>query len=406
MNDDQLFSPRTLVALILTSLLALGGYLLMGLFSDDYYQGLDSGPSAYSVSAIGHRAFIESMRRSGRKITVSTYDSAEKASYYKLLIAAEPRDRRDLDRFMRSLNGRSRLLFVLPKRSGTPGDFNPRWLGTAALLQTSDIDTVASQFISGLKVSRPEKLTRVRFASGEASSQPDIRSPQVLKPHPGLRPILVADEGILLAGVAGISNWQFILSDPDFFNNQGLGRGQNAELTRALFHLIHPSGEIIYDTTVQGFTQKPDIWRSLITPPFIAPVVFFVFAILLLVLAALRRFGPPLKEKPEYGAGRAALYDITASLISERNEGGLLPREYAAMTLRMLSRALHLPRKFDDEQRIAAIQRIAGRRGVTGDLRQMIDDLTGPDAGPGRPALVRSAADLNRFTREMLDGEQ
>ena len=404
---DSTFSPRTIVALIVVGTLSFAGIILMSVFAPDHAVRRDYRASTYSVSAVGHKGLAETLIAAGRTVIISRAGSAAKAGEMNLLVAAEPRDTELLGDFLKTVGQDQRTLYVLPKRMPEQDPENPRWLGKADLQSLEKVNEIADRFSDGLTVFRTGKISAVTGAFGRDAPSPDVEDLQLLRRSAGIFPVLKIGEDVLLAKIGNRFSNHYILSDPDILNNQGLLRGRNAELIyRIILNAGPEESAIIFDETIHGFGQCPDLWRNMLTPPLLAPTLTGLTALLLLVLAGVMRFGPPLRRHSEYSTGRAALYDVTATLLEQRGDTRLLGREYAAMTIRNVAASLHLPPGLSDEQKIQRLAVIAQRRNVAGDIHQMLDHLGFTDIGKvaSKSEARLWAGKLNHWSHEVMHG--
>ena len=90
-RPGELFSPRTLLAIIAIGTAAFVGMVYLEMFGTDD-PDFEIGPSTYSSSALGHKALMETLRRLDVPVVVSRFRTAEKAGSGSLLVLAEPDD--------------------------------------------------------------------------------------------------------------------------------------------------------------------------------------------------------------------------------------------------------------------------------------------------------------------------
>ena len=83
--ERQIFSPTALFWLIALGLLAFGGAAYFLIYGDSRIDTA-SGTNAYSYSALGHRAFVETLRRQDIPVRVSRVEPAGTADNSALLI--------------------------------------------------------------------------------------------------------------------------------------------------------------------------------------------------------------------------------------------------------------------------------------------------------------------------------
>ena len=90
-RPGELFSPRTLLAIIAIGTAAFVGMVYLEMFGIDD-PDFEIGPSTYSSSALGHKALMETLRRLDVPVVVSRFRTAEKTGSGSLLVLAEPDD--------------------------------------------------------------------------------------------------------------------------------------------------------------------------------------------------------------------------------------------------------------------------------------------------------------------------
>ena len=132
------FAQRTIVWLI-----AVGGLSFLcavGLiaFGEDLLPTATVQANAYSQSAIGHMAFVETLRNLGIPVLVSRSDSASKAGPNDLLIVAEPPAEQKDDEYLLGLLKADRVLLVLPKWVASADFQNRHWARQVYRLPTEN----------------------------------------------------------------------------------------------------------------------------------------------------------------------------------------------------------------------------------------------------------------------------
>ena len=407
MSENPIFSVRMLVALVAVGVIAFAGLVFVSLVAPEFKVQNSRGADAFSVSAIGHKGLVETLRASGRTVLVSRSDSAMKAGRENLLMVVEPDSSKRLRDFLPSTRPAGSTLIVLPKWSAAPHPDTSRWVGRGVPLPVGEVSGIAAVLGNGLRVRRDIAARDVDATIFTSAPGINVENLQLLAINPQLRPMVAVGNGVLLAKVRNRFNPTYVLSDPDILNNLGLKHDANARLTAMILNdLAGQHGGFVFDEEIHGFGQRPDLWRNLLSPPLVAPTLAVAMALLVLVLAGVKRFGPAMKARPAHAAGRGTLYDVTAMLLGQRGDYRLLAREYAAMTMRVMSEEMRLSRRLTAEQRVRHIEEIGRRRGVEGDLRGMLAGLGYfGAAGTGRRVeAVVLAARLNQWSKEVLHG--
>ncbi len=399
MNGEPVFQPRTVFWLVVVGGLSFIAAMAILVLGQDI--GTTAKANSFSTSAIGHRAFVETLDRLGFRVLVSRHNSAEKAGDNGLLILAEPIPG---ESNITALLNAPNLLYVLPKRTGAPDPGKPAWLLDTAMLPLPLVEESLDAVLSGARVVRPR--TAPAWRSGVPGLEPEIARPQLVRSE-RLSPFVASDQGVLLGGVQTESGGRlWVLSDPDLLANHGIAQGDNAALlVRALEHMNPAGGLIVVDETIHGFTQSPSLWRSLFAFPFVVVTVQALATLVVLMLAATERFGGPLPLPRVLPEGKAALLANTADLLSLGDHGRDLLRRYARVTLRDVACRLQLPTGLRRDETIARLDRIAEARGI-GDRFGEIDAVVGagaPRFGEGG-RILQAAGRLFRWKREMLNG--
>ena len=150
MAQDAVFSPKTVFWLIAVGLLSFAGAIYFTIYGDDG-TARTAGANSFSYSAIGHRAFVETLRRTGVPVLVSRHDSATKAGQSALLVVAEPRWRASADDAIDELLSAGTILIVLPKRRGEPDQAKPRWLELAKLVPRAQVEETLRRVVPGAR---------------------------------------------------------------------------------------------------------------------------------------------------------------------------------------------------------------------------------------------------------------
>ncbi len=401
MADGAPFATRTVWWLIAVGALSFAGASIFTVLDD---RVRSTAADTFSVSAIGHRALVETLERLDVPVIVSRYRSAEKARSGTVLVVAEPTNRALSDAEFESLFDAPNVLYVLPKRRGEPADDNPAWLRSVDWVDLGDVERALRVVHSGGRIQRHDG--RVRWATNRLGPNPEIDQPQLIASG-SLRPIVAGDGGILVGETRRGDSRIWVLSDPDILANHGLASGDNAALVVALLDgLRRPGGAVVFDETHHGFVQRPSLWRSAFRLPFAIVSVQALIAMAVLMWAAAGRFGAPVPVPKPYKSGKAALIDNAANLVETGGLTGDVFARYVASVQRDVARRLHAPRRFDARELVDWLDRIGRARGLDETLGTLIreaDDLM-HRARADDARFLRVARRLNRWRQEMIDG--
>ncbi len=421
LQDSANFSPRTLALLIFAGVFAFAGAAFFSIFDDG---SQTSGTNSFSKSAIGHAAFLELLRGQNIPVIVSRSNSVTKANDSTLLIVAEP-----LQREITKGGGlplAERTLLVLPKRYGFPALNRPSWVQGVGLLPVESVERILSAFLPNATVSRVESepkwkntsladLHKIRpgqldndllWAAIRSRGVPAIDRPQLIASE-DLIPIVASGDGILVGGVKLDSGWVFVISDPDILANHGIGKENNAALLFDLLSLFRPAdGSIIIDETVHGFRSNPNLWRQVFEVPFIVPTLLALVAFAILLCAATGRFGSPISPARQSRESEMGLIENAADLLQEAGHGTAIVRRYPTVALRTVAQRLHAPRRLNETELIAWIDRVGTTRNVRRSYRTLQDEIEKAMSHHSidDERVLRMAQNLHQWKQEMLDG--
>lgn len=393
-----------LIGVVTVGSLVLG--IALAVFGTKVSRAPISDANAYSRSAVGHQAFVELLRRLKVPVVISQHDSAKKAGKGAVLILAEPRpSREDIARARRQVEEASTVIVVLPKWGSSPDKTRPEWIGNAGILPAASVRAVAQEILAvDVEIVRGVSLGPV--TRNKLGPAPSLRYPQLMRSE-GIDPIVRTESGILLGSVetwAGKEVW--VLSDPDVLSTHGIGQGSNAHFAVTMVeHLRSGTGAVVFDETVHGFSKKPSVWRALVEFPLVIASLQVLCATLLLLWAAVGRFGTPQPPRPAIEPGKRFLINNTAALLQFGGHTAHTLQRYYNSTVRDVARSLHAP-DVDDSALEAWLERVGQARGVRtslADLRREISAVTESRRVNTR-SIVLAANRLYHWKQEMLHG--
>jgi hypothetical protein len=405
--SDAIFSRRTLAIVVVTGAVSLLAGFAAAIFTDTPSDVDSNGADSFSSSAVGHRALIELLEHSGRRVVRSRGRSAAKAADHALLLLLEP-PAHAAERLSEMLAHADHCLVVLPKWSWEGDLLHPDWIRAASLLP--------AEAVEGCWHAAGGDGPLARLAAPPASwrtenllAMPSLPRPQLVQPKTSLAAI-GCDEGALLVELParpGASHW--VLTDPDLLANHGIGRGDNARLCLEILDRAG-GGErtIVVDETLHGHAAARNLWRELGRFPLVLVLVQSLLAIAVLVWSASFRFGRPQPDLPALAAGKELLIDNTAGLLLHGGHAGAGLRRYLELNVRRVAAAYHLRAELEPPERRARLERIGAGRGAS-NLEALERQVTqvAADRSPGAAArVVRAARRVRTWTTEMLDGHR
>ncbi|MCH8113703.1 MAG: hypothetical protein IH905_17400 [Proteobacteria bacterium] len=405
-QDSTVFADRTVYWLIVVGVLSFVGALLFSLFGQVNDPEKLSGTNTFSRSAIGHRAFVEFVLETGVPVVISQNNSLKKIGPSNVLALIEPRDDPSYRSSLRDALNARRVLLVLPKWEGRQSRTRRHWVDRVELLPASVADDILRTAVPGAKVIRGTRP--IRWTTGQIGVAPTLARPQLMR-SPQISPIVSSDEGILVGEVVRSGRRITIVSDPDVLSNHGLDNGDNAILmSRLVDSVIVGRGSLIVDETLHGFRIVPNPWQLPFRMPFVITTVIVLFALGILVWAAVGRFGAPIPMAPPLGAGKVGLIDNTANLIQVGGHGPEIMRRYLNTSLRTVARRVHAPPDLTEAELLNWLSRRGAGRGVSidyGQIRKELEDSI-EDGHFDEHAAAKATQDAHQWEQEMIDGRR
>lgn len=406
------FGRRSVVVLAtLMGLSLVAGLVALALPGEERVELRSADANAYSYSALGHRAFLALLRRSGIPVLVSRHVSAQKASEGGgLLLLAEPQPWRaaglELE-LERTVSNSERTLLVLPKWTGVRDPGREGWIARARLLGSARVEDVME--LAGLDGELVRLPEGGQSWKGELGPAPTLARPQLVKSR-RLVPLIECREGVLFGRLRADQDddtERYVLTDPDLLSNHGLDNGRNAELALALVQSLVAEGHtVVVDETAHGFRLTPSLWAEIFRFPLVLTFANAVLCAGLLLWAGTRRFGSPLPPPPPLEAGKRTLIDNTAELLLAAGHGGHALERYLHQGVRSVARAHHVPEDLEPAERDERLARIGERMGVSNrpeELDAEVDAAGRSRSGRARQTL-RAARAIHRWREEMLHG--
>ena len=357
------FKKNVVIALgVLTAISFLAGliYAMLG-------PGVQSVTSAradtFSRSAIGHHALLALLKQVDVPVSVSRARTAEKAGTGTVLILLEPHRTADdptadeLPTLLRD-SGASDVILVLPKWAPLGYSQRSGWVNRVSQVRDGRITDV-------LTAARVEST----FVEGDGAfivdafegPTPQLKAPRVMT---GVHGVVSDGMGALVGQTQAFGKRIWIISDPDVLNNAGLLNAQNAAFVLALLHYIVGERAIIIDETLHGFSVVEGVWPRLFEFPLVLTTAQVALVLVLVLLAGMRRFGPPAAQAPALGQGREVLISNTARLLWYGGHSAAALQQFWQATLKAVRQGVHAPAHLDGEALWAWLDRVGSARGA------------------------------------------
>jgi hypothetical protein len=405
-RPGEVFSPRTLLAIIAVGTAAFVGMIYLEMFGIDD-PDFEIGPSTYSSSALGHKALMETLRRIDVPVVVSRFRSSEKTGDGSLLVLAEPDGSDISEELIGGFGNVPHGLLVLPKWDGKRDRSKPRWVETMDKVSLDDVESVLKRAQADGMIRRLKGTFTVDVP--DFGGTVELTDPQIMI-GAAVKPIVSLQGGVLIGEANLGSGQQWILSDPDLISNHGIDQADNAVVAVSMIEALRPGGgAVIFDETIHGLELRPNLMRTAFELPFGIVTLSAAVAVALAIWAGLMRFGRPEPGQRALQPGKVTLIRTTADLLRQGSRKGtvelVLTRYLKAQVADLVAR-LNGPRGLDENRQIAWLDDLAVARRLGSRLQPLAAAIEttakSHSTDPGR--ALRLAADLHAWKQEFLYG--
>ncbi len=191
-----------------------------------------------------------------------------------------------------------------------------------------------------------------------------------------------------------------VLSDPDVLDNHGLRSADNARFAVELIDGLRDGGPVVIDETMHGYAQNPSLLHAVFEFPLVLATLQVLVCAILVVWAAMVRFGPRTAAPPPIAPGKDFLIRNTAALLHYGGHHAHALRRYLALTVAAVRHALHAPALAPGAM-TAWLERVRGVRGGKISLVEL-ERAVETAASPGE--VVELADQVFRWRMEMTHG--
>lgn len=400
------FNVRIIAAVIIAGIVGFIGYWALSAFAPELGSGRDGAAHGLSSSAAGYSGVIALLEETGQPASIirDPQAGAPKTGGTRFggLLVLTPDPRTSPEAIVERLEKvEGPVLIILPKHQTVADPFHRGWASRAGLinepgsiLRISDwsldpkTETRAFAGVDRLVSLWDEDPFRL-VMSGD-----DLRSIS----GQGVSPLIQIDGQTVLAQLSGREDL-FVLSDPDFVNNQALRDGTHAASAVALLRGIAGPGEPIgFDVSLNGYgANSNSLLRLAFVPPFLGLTICLIIAALLALWQGFVRFGPSWREERNVAFGKAGLVANSARLIVQARRITNFASRYGAMVRESAARRLHAPPGLAGAALDQWLDRFADRHG------QRFSTLLARLETAGNPVeIVQCAAALGQWRKDVL----
>ena len=397
------FSKTTLWIIVGVGLVSLVVTVILTVMGPD--AKYSAGTDGYSVSAIGHKGLVELLQKLDMPVVLSRNDSAMKSKNGVLVIAAPKIADKENERLKALIaTAPHNVLVVLPKWYGYAND-EGRWVGAVDLQPLVDVEAVLTAI--GLTGDNPVSRTPISPLWAPSKElvlpRPKIKLQAQAVADELVEPVIDDGQRALLSHFEHEGKQIWLLADPDVINNAGLRSPENAQLAVALIDKLREGGPVVFDETVHGHAQAPSLVHVLFEFPLVLATMQVLICALLVLWAAMVRFGPKRAPPPPLAPGKDFLIANTAALLRFGGHDHDALERYLTSNIQIVRHALHAPDSLGPTALAEWLERVRGARGTQIALPHLQEAV----ASTRDPQRVLELADqVYRWRMEMIHGSK
>lgn len=407
-NQSQPFGKKPIFWLIFLGLLASIGMAISSIFLQDGEYQQSSGANSFSYSAVGHKAFIKLLRSQGYNIQISQMKSEDKldGQTSNAFLLEPPTTKVGIDR-IEELTGIGPSLLVLPKRNSMADPLSTSKIINHSLKATKQIESLIRQFDNSSTIIRPEEPNEEWAFEVGPNQPPEISQLQLIKSE-NIHPLIHTSDGTLLGYYLHeyTDAPVYVLSDPDFIENHGIGDGWNADIIIAIAEEISRGNtSIVVDEVLHGFKMNPSLARNLFKPPLLTATLTALLALTFFLLAYTKRFGPIWPRQKQSNDSKAIFIANSARLLLAADREGEALRRYMERDVMSLVSKLNAPKDLGQRDSEQWLNNRAAARGISPSfttLKTRIFSAAGSEQSDDQ-RLVTLACQFYEWKQEMLD---
>lgn len=418
-EGSGLFRSRVLVALIVLSGVATIAAVLLLAFGSRFLEPSSAGPNSYSFSAIGFRGAYTALRADGldvRRVRDPRLPGVRKG--VALVVAGPPTgdDRYDAADALKTLLHEARRrgavpVVVLPKWAGSPSPVHIGWIAGASRRSDGAVEKIAAAALGKAAGDRPFWRMASNLAGKAESSWGErygfaLDGPQLLSSVEKYEPLVSTGDGLLVARVTPADGGPpvVVVSDPDLFDNQGLGHADHAALLLDLITKGIGANAVAFDETLHGFGESGGLLADALSFPAVLVTLHVLLVLGLATWAGSVRLGPARPDRPARALGREAFIDSTARLLVGAPDEIHALATYWRAAQDAVAEAMRLP-PLAPAARLRRLAALTEARGVAEDVVSLDAEIAASVRVVAKPASWLSLAErAYRWRRSMTVG--
>ncbi|MBX9859224.1 MAG: hypothetical protein K2Y20_06485 [Sphingomonas sp.] len=329
MNGSDAFNPRTILWAAFASMMAAAAFFLLSTYAPDFRLAGEGEATPLSKSGVGFAGLAKLLSLTGKPPAMAR-DDDDLLRPALLIVPLRPETPEKAVDALIAKREYKATLFILPKWEVAPRPDHRGWDQRIGHLEPVTVN-VALRKVAAANIGWESRKAAPVAIEGLAVTAPEEMQ-WLTDPAP-----FIADAAghAIVSRIDTTPHW--ILTDPDFLNNQGLADPTRAAAALRLIHRLQGNDDaVMFDLSLLRSGNSMNLQKLLVEPPFLALTLALIAAAALAVAHGLVRFGPARAEARAIAFGKYALADTTARLFRRAGRLGSLGGRYAAL---MRSRA-------------------------------------------------------------------
>lgn len=325
MNGSDAFNPRTMLWAAFASMMAAAAFFLLSTYAPDFRLAGQGDATPLSKSGVGFAGLAKLLTLTGKAPEMARSDDQLLDDRLLIVPLRPDTPAKALEALIAHRDTRP-TLFVLPKWIVLARPDHAGWDQRVGRLDPVAIDKVLREIADSHIGWEKSKAAPV------AIEDLAVPAPEAMQWINDTDPAEVRDSAghAIVAKMRDEPHW--ILTDPDFLNNQGLADPVRAAAALRLVHRLQGNDDaVMFDLTLLRSGNGMSLQKLLVEPPFLALTLALIAAAGLAIAQGLARFGPARAEARVIAFGKYALADTTARLFRRAGRLGSLGGRYAAL---------------------------------------------------------------------------
>ncbi len=393
------FSDRARTLVIVVAMLSLFGTIGALVFGRQFAPPPAEPRDSYGRGALGHRAWLETMR--ALDVRVVRWTQPDYTNVSAPLFFIEP------DRAETEASGQTLRIADIVNERTAAGRITvlvlPKWTIGMIGLVGPELPALLRQLLDGTPLGQaqvhwPPAISRERVAIDTA---PGLLGPRHLElPWPqtmtNATAVVEGPDGAFIARDS--TSRFFVISDPDLLHNFDVQRADHAALSRDFISLALHADTIVVDEIFHEHIETRTLSELFARFPGILALAHGGIVILIVLLMGRKRFGPPAVEAAPYGRGPREVIEVAAGVLASGQKVERLAPRYIEHVILDTHRRLGLAEGKTIAQKAVAIDHVAQRRGLTPDAERLLANA----ASASRDTALALANRANRFRASLL----